>query len=301
MSDPILLDGRALAQKLDQNTAREIATFNAGAYHPICLAVILVGHNPASEVYVRNKIKRCESVGIQSRTHRLDEGSSPDALHKLICDLNDDPSVHGILLQLPLPAGFPSEAFISEIAPIKDVDGFHPKNFGLFMAGYGDALGPCTPQACMRLLGEVIDEFSGLHATVVGASNIVGKPMAQLLVQAGCSVTTVHHLSTAIPEKCIVADIVIAAAGSPKLVRSDWIKKGAIVIDVGINRSSTAAQPNKIVGDVDFDDVAKRARAITPVPGGVGPMTISYLLINTLKAATLQCRLEDGLVSRAVE
>ncbi|QUS56528.1 bifunctional 5,10-methylenetetrahydrofolate dehydrogenase/5,10-methenyltetrahydrofolate cyclohydrolase [Pseudovibrio brasiliensis] len=285
MTQAQIICGKTLAAVIDEEVKEAIASLHASFGKTPKLTVVVVGDDPASAIYVNNKVKRCRKVGIESEKLALDANIFQAELTQVIRDLSADPDTHGILLQLPLPNGMNAREILHEIAPEKDVDGFHPLNFGSFMAGSQDALAPCTPQGCLRLLKTVIDDFHGKDATVIGCSNIVGKPMAELLLQQGCSVTSVHHLSHDIEGKVRAADIIVAAAGSPHLVKADWVKPGAVVIDVGINRLRDLGDGKSgIVGDVDFEAVSKVASAITPVPGGVGPLTISYLLVNTVRA-----------------
>lgn len=292
-----IIDGKATAARIRAGLKEEVA---AMATKP-GLAVIIVGEDPASQVYVRNKGKAAEECGLHSITEVLPADTSEEYLLKRIRDLNHDPKVHGILVQLPLPKQIDANTVIHTIAPEKDVDGFHVVNAGKLATGQ-DSLVACTPQGCLILLKEVLsgerwgvsDEGSknsnltpqssslnGLHAVVIGKSNIVGKPMAQLLLNEGCTVTVCHSKTKDVAAECRRADIVVAAVGRPLMVKGDWIKPGATVIDVGINR----LPDGKLVGDVDFDSAVKVAGAITPVPGGVGPMTIACLLLNTVKAA----------------
>lgn len=245
------------------------------------LAVVLVGHDPASQVYVGAKHKATIAAGMKSFEHRLPAETSEDVLLGLIAQLNADPYVHGILVQLPLPAHLDASAVIAAIDPSKDVDGFHVVNAGHLATGQ-DALVPCTPLGCLFLLQDHLGDLSGLHTVIVGRSNIVGKPMAQLLLGVNCTVTIAHSRSRDLPALCRTADILIAAVGRPEMIRGDWIKPGATVIDVGINRIP-AGDGTRLVGDVAFAE-AGHAGAITPVPGGVGPMTIACLLQNTLTA-----------------
>lgn len=294
MSAAQLIDGKAESARLLGSLQEEVRRLREHGCVP-CLAVVLVGNDPASEVYVRNKVLRARETGIESIEHRLPADTSEDTLLKLISTLNDAPSVHGILVQMPLPAGLDERAVIDAIAPAKDVDGFHPENVGQLVLGQA-ALAPCTPSGCLHLLRRVAKDLSGKHAVVVGRSNIVGKPVAALLLQANCSVTIVHSRSTNAAALCRQADIVIAAVGRPRLLDADWIKPGAIVVDVGINRVVVDGKP-KLVGDVDFDSVAPIAGAITPVPGGVGPMTIAFLMKNTVAAASHQHALSDAAIA----
>ena len=248
------------------------------------LAVVLVGEDPASAVYVRNKGTATREAGMRSIEHRLPADASQAALLALVAQLNADPEVDGILVQLPLPRHVDAQAVIAAIDPAKDVDGFHVVNAGLLATG-GDALVPCTPRGCMVLLRESGTRLAGAEAVVIGRSNIVGKPVAQLLLAADCTVTLAHSRSRDLPAICRRADIVVAAVGRPEMVRGGWIRPGATVIDVGINRIGTADGRHRLVGDVAFEEAAEVAGAITPVPGGVGPMTIACLLENTLAAA----------------
>lgn len=280
-----VIDGKALSAQVLDEVREQVQALATQHIYP-ALAVLLIGHDPASEVYVRNKLLRAKDVGIRSVEHRLPHDISQQQVLQLIARLNADPSVNGILVQLPLPTHINEQAVIQAIAPIKDVDGFHRENVGGLVQG-GDVLTPCTPSGCMRLLYETCGNLSGLHAVVVGRSNIVGKPMATLLLQANCTVSVVHSRSVDAPALCRLADIVVAAVGRPQMINADWLKPGAVVIDVGINRIATPSG-HRLVGDVDYESACRVASAITPVPGGVGPMTIAYLLKNTLIASELQ-------------
>lgn len=279
------IDGKAIAALVLEEVRAEVAGLAEQQIFP-ALAVVLVGDDPASHVYVRNKMLRAKEVGIRSLEHRLPDTASQTQVLELIAQLNADVTVNGILVQLPLPAHIDEAAVIHAIDPIKDVDGFHRENVGGLVQGM-DVLTPCTPSGCMRLLQETCGAISGLHAVVIGRSNIVGKPMATLLLQAHCSVSVVHSRSVDAPALCRLADIVVAAVGRPGLIDASWLKPGAVVIDVGINRI-TDESGSRLVGDVDYASARTVASAITPVPGGVGPMTIAYLLKNTLIAARLQ-------------
>ena len=279
------IDGKAIAALVLEEVRAEVAGLAEQQIFP-ALAVVLVGDDPASHVYVRNKLLRAKEVGIRSVEHRLPDTASQAQVLELIAQLNADVTVNGILVQLPLPAHIDEAAVIHAIDPIKDVDGFHRENVGGLVQGM-DVLTPCTPSGCMRLLQETCGDISGLHAVVIGRSNIVGKPMATLLLQAHCSVSVVHSRSVDAPALCRLADIVVAAVGRPGLIDASWLKPGAVVIDVGINRI-TDESGSRLVGDVDYASARTVASAITPVPGGVGPMTIAYLLKNTLIAARLQ-------------
>jgi methylenetetrahydrofolate dehydrogenase (NADP+)/methenyltetrahydrofolate cyclohydrolase len=256
------------------------------------LAVVLVGEDPASQVYVRNKHRQTLEAGMNSFEHRLPADSSQQTLLDLVAELNADDAVDGILVQLPLPAQINAQAVLDAIDPAKDVDGFHVVNAGRLATG-GDALVPCTPLGCLLLLRHFVGELSGLRAVIVGRSNIVGKPMAQLLLAENCTTTIAHSRTRDLAAECRQADILIAAVGRPEMIRGDWIKPGATVIDVGINRIDAADRgtgKSRLVGDVAFAEAAPISAAITPVPGGVGPMTIACLLRNTVTAA---CRRRD--------
>ena len=280
-----LIDGKAAAARVLAEVKAQVADMKTQGIAP-GLTVVLVGEDPASQVYVRNKVLRAEECGIQSREHRLPADTSEASLLGLIGELNADASVHGILVQLPLPGHINETRVLQAIDPLKDVDGFHAENVGGLSQGR-DVLTPCTPAGCMRLLEDCMGDISGKHAVVIGRSNIVGKPMAALLLKAHCTVTVVHSRSANLKELCRQADIVVAAVGRPRLVDADWLKPGAVVIDVGINRI-TEGERSRLVGDVDFDSALPKVAAITPVPGGVGPMTIAFLMKNTLTAARLQ-------------
>lgn len=304
-----VIDGKACAEALRKKIAEEVSTLSVKPG----LAVVLVGHNPASEVYVKNKAKHTVEAGMASFEHMLPESTTQETLLALIAQLNADARVHGILVQLPLPEHINEDAVINAVDPKKDVDGFHILNAGLLATGQ-EGFVPCTPLGCLMLIKNAFEilwrseattseqgerslrgakepealsasTLSGLHAVVIGRSNIVGKPMAALLLKEHCTVTIVHSRTQNVEDIVRHADIVVAAVGKPEMVRGSWIKKGAVVIDVGINRISLADGKTKLVGDVCFEEVVKVASAITPVPGGVGPMTIACLLANTLKAA----------------
>jgi methylenetetrahydrofolate dehydrogenase (NADP+)/methenyltetrahydrofolate cyclohydrolase len=297
--DPII-DGKAFAEALRGRIGTATASLKADHGLVPGLAVVLVGEDPASQVYVRNKGKAAEAAGIAARDHRLDAATTQDDLLALVDQLNNDPTVHGILVQLPVPDQIDPNAVIDAIAPAKDVDGFHVINTGRLATGQMDgpdaAMVPCTPLGCKMMLEDRLGDLSGLDAVVLGRSNIVGKPMAALLTQANCTVTIAHSRTKNLEEVCRRADILVAAVGRPQMVPGDWIKPGAAVIDVGINRvaAPTADDPEKsrLVGDVDFEAAVKVAGAITPVPGGVGPMTIACLLANTVTAACRQNGIE---------
>ncbi|UFI47001.1 bifunctional methylenetetrahydrofolate dehydrogenase/methenyltetrahydrofolate cyclohydrolase FolD [Pseudomonas savastanoi] len=280
-----IIDGKAAAACVLEQVRNDVKTLKADGIEP-ALAVILVGNDPASEVYVRNKILRAEEAGIRSLEHRLPAKSSQQQVLSLIAELNADDSVNGILLQLPLPPHIEEARALQAIDPGKDVDGFHSENVGGLSQGRS-VLTPCTPSGCMHLLEETCGDLSGKHAVVIGRSNIVGKPMAALLLQAHCSVTVVHSRSTDAKALCQLADIVVAAVGRPRMIDASWLKPGAVVIDVGINRIEDQGR-SRLVGDVDFDNALSVVSAITPVPGGVGPMTIAFLMKNTVTAARQQ-------------
>lgn len=285
IGDSRIIDGKAHAARLRAATAQQvIARQSAGARAP-ALAVVLVGEDPASHVYVRNKIKACQEAGITSLETRLSVDTAEKDLLTLVSALNSDPAVDGILVQLPLPPHISSARVISAIAPEKDVDGFHPVNAGRLATGL-DGFVPCTPLGCLRLLEATLGDLAGTDALVIGRSNIVGRPMASLLISASATVTIAHSKSRDLPALSRRADIVIAAVGRPEMIRGDWLKPGCTVIDVGINRVDKPGGGTRLVGDVAFAEAVEVAAAITPVPGGVGPMTIACLLENTLKAAS---------------
>jgi methylenetetrahydrofolate dehydrogenase (NADP+)/methenyltetrahydrofolate cyclohydrolase len=277
------IDGRAIATGLLSDLAIEVAALVQGGCHP-GLAVVLVGDNPASQVYVRNKARETAAAGMRSFEHRLPANTEQAVLLELVLRLNADPAVHGILVQLPLPDQIDADAVLSAIDPDKDVDGFHVVNAGRLAVGL-PGLVPCTPLGCAYLLRETLGDLSGLHAVVLGRSNIVGKPMAQLLLRENCTVTIVHSRSMDVRDLCVTADILVAAIGRPNLVRGTWLKHGVTVIDVGINRIPLPEGKTRLVGDVAFEEAQGTAAFITPVPGGVGPMTIAMLLRNTVTAA----------------
>ncbi|MTH78119.1 bifunctional methylenetetrahydrofolate dehydrogenase/methenyltetrahydrofolate cyclohydrolase FolD [Paracoccus aestuariivivens] len=276
-----LIDGKAFSSRVRGLVAAGVAELSQQGIVP-GLAVVLVGEDPASEVYVRNKGIQTREAGMNSWEHKLPAEASQAALMSLIAELNADPAVHGILVQLPLPKHIDAEAVINAIDPAKDVDGFHILNVGLLGTGQ-KAMVPCTPLGCLMMLRDRLGDLSGLNAVVVGRSNIVGKPMAQLLLGESCTVTIAHSRTKDLPAVCRSADILVAAVGRPRMIPGDWIKTGATVIDVGINRIEDGGR-TRLVGDVDFDSAVEVAGAITPVPGGVGPMTIACLLANTLTA-----------------
>ncbi len=277
-----ILDGKAIAAEIRGVLRERVATLIAEGQRPPGLAVVLVGINPASQVYVRNKRRACEEVGFYSQPHELPADVSQAELLDLIDDLNTQPAIDGILVQLPLPDHIDEEAVIERILPTKDVDGFHPYNVGRLVLRM-PLLRPCTPKGVMTLLEHTGHRLAGLDAVIVGQSNIVGRPMALELLAARCTITVCHSRTKDLPEKIRGADILVAAMGRANFVPGDWIKEGALVIDVGINR----LEDGSLAGDVDFDTARRKAAWITPVPGGVGPMTIASLLENTLQAAEL--------------
>ena len=287
--DDNIIDGKAFAARLRTRIATQVKRLKAAHGVTPGLAVVLVGDNPASQVYVRNKGRQTQEVGMNSYEYRLPIETSQVELLALVEDLNADQNVNGILVQLPLPEQIGADAVTGTIDPAKDADGFHTTNAGLLTVG-GDGMVPCTPLGCLMLLKDRVGDLSGMQALVLGRSNIVGKPMAQLLLKENCTVTIAHSRTRDLPAECRRADILVAAVGRPRMVAGDWVKPGATVIDVGINRVESDDGKSKLVGDVAFDEIVGHAGAITPVPGGVGPMTIACLLLNTLRAA---CRQHD--------
>ena len=287
MVETRLIDGKAFAEAMRARLKGEVAAFIAETGVTPGLAVVLVGEDPASAVYVRNKGKQTVEAGMASIEHRLPADTAQEDVLALVRALNADEAVHGILVQLPLPAHIDAQAVLATIDPAKDVDGFHVVNAGRLAVGL-DALVPCTPLGCVMLLKDTLGSLAGLEAVVVGRSNIVGKPLAQLLLREDCTVTIAHSRTKDLPAVCRRADILIGAVGRPEMIRGDWIKPGATVIDVGINRVAGAEGKSRLVGDVAFAEAQGIAGAITPVPGGVGPMTIACLLANTLTAARRQ-------------
>jgi len=280
----VIIDGKAFAAQLREKVKGMTATLLSQHAVQPGLAVILVGEDPASQVYVRNKGKQALEVGFNSYEHKLPDDISEDDLLALLDRLNADNKVHGILVQLPLPSHISEQKVIDRINPEKDVDGFHISNVGKLATGL-EGFVPCTPLGCSMLLKAHLGDLSGLNAVVVGRSNIVGKPMAALLLKESCTVTITHSRTKNLADLCRGADILVAAVGRPQMIKGDWVKPGATVVDVGINRIETADGKYRLVGDVDFDSAEEVAGAITPVPGGVGPMTIACLLYNTLAAA----------------
>ena len=290
MSEAKIIDGKAFAANLRESLARRAGVLKEKHGLVPGLAVVLVGEDPASQVYVRNKAKQTVEVGFQSFEHKLDTDTPEADLLALVEKLNGDEAVHGILVQLPLPGHIDSQKVLDSIDPAKDVDGFHAINIGRLWSGM-EALVPCTPLGCSLMLKDALGDLSGLNAVIVGRSNIVGKPMAALLIKESCTVTICHSRTKDLAGVCREADILVAAVGRAEMVRGDWIKPGATVIDVGINRVDAPEKgegKTRLVGDVAFDEASQVAGAITPVPGGVGPMTIACLLVNTLSAACRQ-------------
>lgn len=285
-----LIDGKAYAAGLVERVTAATARLIASSHVKPGLAVVIVGEDPASQVYVRNKGERTLSAGMRSDTHRLPASIDQQTLLELVAALNADAGIHGILVQLPLPAHIDTAAVLSAIDPDKDVDGFHVVNAGRLAVGL-PGLVPCTPLGCLMLLKDTLGDLTGLNAVIVGRSNIVGKPMAQLLLGESCTVTIAHSRTRDLPALCRTADILVAAVGRPEMIRGDWIRPGATIIDVGINRLPSrdpvkaAEGKTRLVGDVAFDEAVAVAGHITPVPGGVGPMTIACLLANTYTAA----------------
>ena len=270
------IDGKAFAAKIRSQVKEDADKLIANKQVDPCLAVVLVGENPASKVYVGAKTKMAAECNIKTKDYKLDENTDQDTLLKLIKDLNEDNSIHGILVQLPLPKHINKKKVIEAIIPSKDVDGFHPINVGNLSSGYESSI-PCTPLGCYFLLKKIEPNLSGKKVVIIGRSNLNGKPMAQLLLKENCTVTITHSKTINLKSECLGADIIIAAVGIPELVKGDWVKKDSIIIDVGINKTEKG-----IVGDVDFEQVSKKAKALTPVPGGVGPMTIACLIKNTI-------------------
>ena len=273
----MIIDGKKIAETLRQKLKKEIIEIKSSFKSVPGLTVVLIGEDPASKIYVKNKEKFSKEIGINSEVIKYPENIEEKEVLNKIIELNKNKKVSGILVQLPLPKHINKQKVIETILPEKDVDGFHPINVGNLSSGYDSKI-PCTPLGCLILLKEVEKNLSGKHAVVIGRSNLNGKPMAQLLLKENCTVTITHSKTKDLKSQCNKADIIIAAVGKPKFVKGDWVKKNAIVIDVGINKTSDG-----IVGDIDFNEVSKVARAITPVPGGVGPMTIACLLRNTVE------------------
>ena len=289
----ILIDGKAFAERLVGSVGVAVEELsNTHSFKP-GLAVVLVGENPASEVYVKNKVRQTNNSGMVSIEHRLPEETSEEDLLSLVKDLNEDEKIDGILVQLPLPDHINENSIINSISPSKDVDGFSIPNVGLLSTS-GKGIIPCTPLGCLLLLKDQLGDLTGKNAVIIGRSNIVGKPMAQLLIKESCTVTIAHSKTKNLENVCRNADILVAAVGRPHFVKDDWVKDGAVVIDVGINRLPPEGdKKGRLVGDVDFENVSKIASAITPVPGGVGPMTIACLLRNTVTAACKRRNIDE--------
>ncbi len=290
----VILDGRKLSEKIRSSLKEEVERIREKFKRAPTLAVVLVGNNPASEIYVNNKIKACKEVGISSIDKRLPENTSQEELNRVVKELNENPEVDGIIVQLPLPEGLSCREVINYISPEKDVDGFHPLNLGKCVLGmYEEGLMPCTPAGVMEFFKEYKIELQGKNAVMVGHSNIVGKPLANMLLNANATVSVCHIHTKDLKSYTKEADILCVATGVPKLIKEDMVKEGAVVIDIGISRVN-----GKIVGDVDFERVREKASAITPVPGGVGPMTITMLLYNTVKAFKLRKEIEGNSLHR---
>ena len=289
----ILIDGKAFAERLVGSVGVAVEELsNTHSFKP-GLAVVLVGENPASEVYVKNKVRQTNNSGMVSIEHRLPEETSEEDLLSLVKDLNEDEKIDGILVQLPLPDHINENSIINSISPSKDVDGFSIPNVGLLSTS-GKGLIPCTPLGCLLLLKDQLGDLTGKNAVIIGRSNIVGKPMAQLLIKESCTVTIAHSKTKNLENVCRNADILVAAVGRPHFVKDEWVKDAAVVIDVGINRLPPEGdKKGRLVGDVDFENVSKIASAITPVPGGVGPMTIACLLRNTVTAACKRRNIDE--------
>jgi len=283
-----VLDGKKLAEEVRAEVRVGVDRFRAERGRPPGLDVVLVGEDPASVVYTRSKEKASNEVGIRGTLHVLPASTSEERLLTLLAELNADTTIDGILVQLPLPPGLDAQRVLDKVDPGKDVDGFHPINAGLLALGRHGALVACTPSGCMRLLALAEANLDGAEAVVVGRSNIVGRPMAQLLLRANATVTMAHSRTRDLPAVCRRADVLVAAVGKAEMIRGDWIKPGAVVIDVGMNRIPRADGKTRLVGDVAFDEAKEVAGVITPVPGGVGPMTIAMLLANTLEAARIR-------------
>jgi len=299
MTNATRIDGKAKAAELSAVISAETEKLLQEHKLKPGLAVVIIGEDPASQVYVRNKKRMAEACGFHSEQHTLASDANQDEVLKLIADLNDDDAIHGILVQLPLPSHLDDHAITQSILPSKDVDGFHYINIGKLTAGdTADAFVPCTPAGCMLMIEDQMgNDLSGKNAVVIGRSNIVGKPMASLLLAANATVTITHSRTSDLPGVVAAADIVVAAVGRPNMVKGDWIKPGAVVIDVGINRIDVEVDgetKSKLTGDVDYDEVSEIAAAVTPVPGGVGPMTIIMLMSNTLRSAKLSLAAGDS-------
>lgn len=291
MGNAKIIDGKKLADKICNDVSKQgdIIQKNHGIQPG--LAVVLVGEDPASQIYVKNKGKRTIEVGFRSFEHKLDKKTSEKELLALVTKLNNDKTVNGILVQLPLPEQIDAQKVLDTINPEKDVDGFHAVNSGKLWSGL-EGMVPCTPLGCLIMLKETLKDLTGMNVVVVGRSNIVGKPIAGLLLKEHCTVTIAHSRTKDLPEVCRGADILVAAVGRAEMIKGSWIKPGCTVIDVGINRVEKEDGKTKLVGDVDFEDAKKNAKFITPVPGGVGPMTIACLLVNTLTATRRQNKIK---------
>ncbi|MCG8491423.1 MAG: bifunctional methylenetetrahydrofolate dehydrogenase/methenyltetrahydrofolate cyclohydrolase FolD [Sneathiellales bacterium] len=291
-----IIDGKAFSEKVKARVAAQVEILKNQSNLTPGLAVVLVGEDPASQVYVRNKNRSTVAAGMKSEEIKLPASALQEEVLAVVNRLNEDPTIHGILVQLPLPEQVDEMAILDAIDPAKDVDGFHVVNTGRQAVGL-PAMVPCTPLGCIMMLKDRIGDLSGLNAVVVGRSNIVGKPMANLLLAENCTVTIAHSRTRNLPEVCKAADILIAAVGRPKMIEGDWVKPGATVIDVGINRIPAEEGKTRLVGDVDFAAVKEVAGAITPVPGGVGPMTIACLLANTVTAACRIAEIEEPRIT----
>jgi methylenetetrahydrofolate dehydrogenase (NADP+) / methenyltetrahydrofolate cyclohydrolase len=294
MSKATIIDGRALAAQLHRKVRAEVSHLKTVYHVTPGLAVVLVGEDPASQIYVRNKAEQCEEAGMTSFVHRLPSDVREADVLTLIHGLNKDYRVHGILVQLPLPPQISSEKVLEAVDADKDVDGFHVENAGRLLVGARRVMVPCTPAGCLTMIKSEAEDISGMRALVVGRSNIVGKPMALLLLNENCTVTIAHSRTRDLADECRRADILVAAVGKPQFIRGDWIKPGAIVIDVGVNRIDAGGGKTRMVGDVEFQRAREVAGAISPVPGGVGPMTVAGLLRNTVIAACRQREIEPS-------
>ncbi len=287
-TNPKVINGRTLAAALKLDLIKRTKALKEKHKVRPGLAIIRVGNNPASQVYVASKKRQCEEVGIRSFEHALRKNAKQQSIIDLIHSINDDPEIHGLIVQLPLPKGLDKDAILQEISPEKDVDGLLPLIVGYLFCDINSGFTPCTPKGCIRLIHTIKKDLKGLKAVILGASNLVGKPMAHLLLQEGCTISLLNSKTKAPEEICATADIIVAATGVPLLIKRSWVKKGAIIIDVGINRLVDNDGTPYLAGDVDFKDALKDAKAITPVPGGVGPMTVACLLENTVIAAEKQ-------------
>lgn len=291
MGNAKIIDGKKLADKICNDVSKQADIIQKNHGIQPGLAVVLVGEDPASQIYVKNKGKRTIEVGFRSFEHKLDKKTSEKELLALVTKLNNDKTVNGILVQLPLPEQIDAQKVLDTINPEKDVDGFHAVNSGKLWSGL-EGMVPCTPLGCLIMLKETLKDLTGMNVVVVGRSNIVGKPIAGLLLKEHCTVTIAHSRTKDLPEVCRGADILVAAVGRAEMIKGSWIKPGCTVIDVGINRVEKEDGKTKLVGDVDFEDAKKNAKFITPVPGGVGPMTIACLLVNTLTATRRQNKIK---------